>query len=271
VSKYVWRSSPSDNLLGVAMAYYANSKGYTKAALVFGSNESAQTLKAPVVDAFKRHGGTIVADISLVPDQSSYRSEIEQLYAANPQVVFTQVDAQTGATLFSEIKELKGLALPFIGTDVTASSDFIKAITPAVAQKVLTSLQGTSTGGPATSEFTQLYQAKFNATPVELADYGYDGMNVLALAVDAAGSLNGDAVSAKMKTVADPPGTTVYDYKTGSTDMKAGTKINYDGASGPMDFNDHNNVTGGFDAVVSDASGNIKTVLTVTAQQLNGY
>jgi ABC-type branched-subunit amino acid transport system substrate-binding protein len=270
-STYVWRSSPSDNLLGVAMAYYANNKGYTKAALVFGSNESAQTLKAPVVDAFKRHGGTIVADINLVPDQSSYRSEIEQLYAANPQVVFTQVDAQTGATLFSEIKELKGLGLPFIGTDVTASSDFIKAITPAVAQKVLTSLQGTSTGGQATTEFTQLYQTKFNATPVELADYGYDGMTVLALAADAAGSLNGDAVGAKMKTVADPPGTTVYDYKTGYTALKAGTKINYDGASGPMDFNDHNNVTGGFDAVASDASGNIKTVLTITAQQLNGY
>ncbi len=270
-STYVWRSSPSDNLLGVAMAYYANNKGYTKAALVFGSNESAQTLKAPVVDAFKRHGGTIVADINLVPDQSSYRSEIEQLYAANPQVVFTQVDAQTGATLFSEIKELKGLGLPFIGTDVTASSDFIKAITPAVAQKVLVSLQGTSTGGQATTEFTQLYQAKFGATPVELADYGYDGMNVLALAVDAAGSLNGDAVGAKMRTVADPPGTTVYDYKTGYTALKAGTKINYDGASGPMDFNEHNNVTGGFDAVSSDASSNITTVLTITAQQLNGY
>lgn len=271
VSKYVWRSSPSDNLLGVAMAYYAISKNYTKAALVFGSNESAQTLKAPVVDAFKRHGGTIVADINLVPDQSSYRSEIEQLYAANPQVVFTQVDAQTGATLFSEIKELKGLGLPFIGTDVTASSDFIKAIKPAVAQQVLTSLQGTSTGGQATTEFTQLYMTKFNVAPVELADYGYDGMNVLALAADAAGSLNGDAVGAKMKTVADPPGTMVYDYKTGYADLKAGTKINYEGASGPMDFNDHNNVTGGFDAVSSDATGNIKIVLTITAQQLSGY
>ncbi|GAC1353766.1 MAG: ABC transporter substrate-binding protein [Ktedonobacteraceae bacterium] len=271
VSTYVWRSSPSDNLLGVAMANYAISKGYTKAALVFGSNESAQTLKAPVVDAFKRHGGTIVADINLVPDQSSYRSEIEQLYATNPQVVFTQVDAQTGATLFSEIKELKGLGLPFIGTDVTASSDFIKAIKPAVAQQVLTSLQGTSTGEQATMEFTQLYQQKFGTTPIELADYGYDGMNILALAVDAAGSLNGDAVGGKMKTVANPPGTTVFDYATGYKDLKAGTKINYDGASGPMDFNEHNNVTGGFDAVSSDANGNIKVVKTITAQELNGY
>ncbi len=271
VSKYVYRSSPSDNLLGVAMAYYAIHKGYTRAAVVFGSNESAQTLKAPVVDAFKRHGGSIVADINLVPDQSSYRSEIEQLYAAKPQVVFTQVDAQTGATLFSEIKELKGLGLPFIGTDVTASSDFIKAITPATAHQVLTSLQGTSTGGQATSEFTSLYQAKFNSTPVELADYGYDALNVLALACDAANATNGDAVGAKMTAVANPPGTTVNDYATGYKDLKAGTKINYDGASGPMDFNSHNNVFGGFDAVQSDATGNITTVLTVTAQQLNGY
>lgn len=272
-STYVWRTSPSDNLLGVAMAYYALHKGYTRAAVLFGSNESAQTLVSPVVQAFERHGGTIVGNISVVPDQSSYRSEIEHLYSLNPapQVVFTQVDAQTGATLFSEIKELKGLGLPFIGTDVTAASDFIKAITPAVAQKVLTSLQGTSTGTQATTEFAQLYQAKFGAAPVELADYGYDGMNVMALAADAAGSLNGDAVGAKMKVVANPPGTPEYDYKTAYAALKANTKINYEGASGPMDFNDHNNVTGGFDAVSSDATGNIKVVQTITAQDLSGY
>ena len=271
VSKYVFRSSPSDNLLGVAMAYYAIHKGYTRAAVLFGSNESAQTLKAPVVNAFKSHSGSIVADISVVPDQSSYRSEIEQLYAANPQVVFTQVDAQTGATIFSEIKELKGLGLPFVGTDVTASSDFIKAITPTVAQKVLTSLQGSSTGGAGTSEFNQLYQAKFGAAPVELADYGYDGLNVLALAADAANSLNGDAVGAKMTTVSNPPGTAVSDYATAYKDLKASQKINYEGASGPMDFNSHNNVFGGFDAVQSDASGNVNVVQTITATQLNGY
>jgi hypothetical protein len=63
----------------------------------------------------------------------------------------------------------------------------------------------------------------------------------------------------------------VYDYKTGYKDLKAGTKINYDGASGPMDFNEHNSVTGGFDAVSSDDSGNIKVVQTITAQALNGY
>ena len=71
-------------------------------------------------------------------------------------VIFTQVDPQTGATLFSEIKELKGLGLPFIGTDATAGSDFVKAITPQVATQMLTSLTGSSQGGSGRTFFNQL-------------------------------------------------------------------------------------------------------------------
>jgi ABC-type branched-subunit amino acid transport system substrate-binding protein len=271
VSKYIWRAFPSDSELGTAMARYALDKGYTKAAIFFASNESAQTLVAPIRDAFQRHGGTIVANISVVPDQSSYRSEIEQLYAANPQVVFTQVDPQTGATLFSEIRELKGLGLPFIGTDVTAASDFVKAITPQVANQVLSALTGSSQGGGGRDVFAQLYTRKFGTAPVQLANYSYDGLMLLALAADAAGSTQGDAVGAKMKTIANPPGSMVSDYAIAYQDLKAGKKINYEGASGPLDFNDHNYVYEPFDVLQFDASGNPKVVTTITAEQLSGY
>jgi ABC-type branched-subunit amino acid transport system substrate-binding protein len=271
VSKYIWRAYPSDSELGTAMARYALDKGYTRAAILFASNESAQTLVAPVHDAFQRHGGTIVANISVVPGQSSYRSEIEQLYAANPQVVFTQVDPQTAATLFSEIRELKGLGLPVIGTDVTAASDFVKAITPRVANQVLTALTGSSQGGSGKAVFDQLYRNKFGTAPVQLADYSYDGLMLLALAADAAGSTQGDAVGAKMKTIANPPGSMVSDYATAYQDLKAGKKINYEGASGPLDFNNHNYVYEPFDVVQFDASGNPQVVTTITTDQLNSY
>jgi ABC-type branched-subunit amino acid transport system substrate-binding protein len=271
VSKYIWRAYPSDSELGTAMARYASDKGYTRAAILFASTESAQTLVAPIHDAFERHGGTIVANISVVPGQSSYRSEIEQLYAANPQVVFTQVDPQTGATLFSEIRELKGLGLPFIGTDSTAGSDFIKAITPQVAHQVFTALTGSSQGGGGTALFDQLYMKKFGTAPVQLADYSYDGLMLLALAADAAGSTQGDAVGAKMKTIANPPGSMVSDYAIAYQDLKAGKKINYEGASGPLDFNTHNYVYEPFDVLQFDASGTPQVVTTITTDQLNGY
>lgn len=271
VSKYVWRAFPSDSQLGVAMARYAINKGYTRAALLFASNESAQTLVAPIQGAFQRHGGTIAATISVVAGQSSYRSEIEQLYAAHPQVVFTQVDPQTAATLFSEIKELKGVGLPFIGTDATIDSDFVKAITPQVAAQVLTSLAGSSEGGGGRAFFDQLYQKKYGTGPLALSGYGYDGLMLLALAADAAGSTNGDAIGAKMKTIANPPGIMVSDYAVAYQDLKAGKKINYEGVTGPLDFNDHNNVFGPFDVFQFDASGNPKVVETIPADQLQDY
>ncbi len=271
VSKYVWRAFPSDSELGVAMAHYAIDKGYTRAAILFASTEAAQTLVAPIQSAFQRHGGTIVANISVVQGQSSYRSEIEQLYAAHPQVVFTQVDPQTAATLFSEIKELEGLGLPFIGTDATADSDFLKAITPQVAAQILTSLAGSSLGAGGRAFFSQLYQKKYGTAPVELSDYSYDGLMLLALAADAAGSTNGDAIGAKMKTIADPPGIMVSDYAVAYQDLKAGQKINYEGATGPLDFNDHNYVYEPFDALQFDASGNPKVLATISVDQIQSY
>ena len=271
VSKYIWRAFPSDSDLGVAMARYATDKGYTKAALLFASNESAQTLVAPIQNTFKRHGGTIVANISVVPGQSSYRSEIEQLYASHPQVVFTQVDAQTAATLFSEMKELKGIGMPFIGTDATADSDFVKAITPQVATQVLTSLESSPLGGGGRAFFDQLYQKEYGTGPVELSNYSYDGVMLVALAADAAGSTNGDAIGAKMRTIANPPGNVVSDYAVAYQDLKAGKKINYEGVSGPLDFNEHNNVYGPFDVLKFDASGNSNVVTTIPVSQIQGY
>src|SRR5260221_7233521 len=166
----------------------------------------------------------MVANISVVPGQSSYRSEIEQLYAAHPQVVFTQVDPQTAATLFSEIKELKGLGLPFIGTDATAGSDFVKAITPQVATQMLTALIGSSQGGSGRTLFNQLYLKKYGSAPGQLADFSYDALILFALAADGAGSTQGGAGGGLMETIAKPPGIMVSDYTTAHQGLKTGEK-----------------------------------------------
>lgn len=270
---YIFRSTPSDALMGTAMAYYAIKKGYTTAAVAFGTNSSAQTLKAPVVDAFTRNGGKIVANVDLVPDQSSYRSEIEQIFAKHPQVVFFQVDAQTGATLFKEMSQLVGLNTPFIGTDVTSASDFISAIGASNAAKVLTSIQGANANGAGSVDFAQYYDKVYHTSqaPVELANYAYDSMNVLALAMIKAGTTDSSAVAKAIREVANAPGTDVANFMAGVAGLKAGEKINYQGASGPMDFNQYGNVTGPFDAVASDSSGNLHQVMHIHAASLEGF
>jgi hypothetical protein len=74
-----------------------------------------------------------------------------------------------------------------------------------------------------------------------------------------------------MKTIANPPGIMVSDYATAYQDLKAGKKINYEGASGPLDFNDHNYVYEPFDVLQFDAAGNPKVVTTISVDQIQGY
>jgi branched-chain amino acid transport system substrate-binding protein len=56
-----------------------------------------------------------------------------------------------------------------------------------------------------------------------------------------------------MMSVTNPPGTQCYTYKTCYDLIKAGTKINFDGASGPLDFNQYHNVFGPYAAFQQDA------------------
>ena len=267
----LFRTTPSDSLMGVAMAYYAQQKGYKRAAVVFGTNASAQSLKAPVVDTFKKAGGTIVADVGISPGQSSYRSEILKVYAAKPDVVFFQLDPGTGGTYFKEVNQLEGSSVPYVGTDVTASADFVKAVGAQTADALITSIEGSSKGGNGAGAFFDAYQKKFGGKPVELANYGYDAMNVMALAWQKAGTTSGSAVFQAMRDVSGAPGASCTTFADCSNLLKAGKAINYEGASGPVDFNANGNVAAGFEAVKVDPQGNAKVLMTIGAKALEPF
>lgn len=268
---YIFRTSPSDSQMGVAMAYYGLQKGYKKAALVLTSSSAAQTLDTPVKKTFKKHGGQVIVDAKLVPDQTSYRSEILKIINKKPDVIFMQLDPQTASTFFSELNQLGGGNIPVVGSDVTSSADFAKAIGKGAA-KHLTSIQGSTTGTPAAKEYVKFYGNVFQGKkPVTLSSSAYDGVNVIALAMEEAKSTDPAKYVKYMMKVANGPGTKIYDFKSGVAAIKQGKSINYTGASGPIDFNQYHNVTGAFNAVQRDASGNLQIVKTIPAKKLMNY
>ncbi|WP_313865944.1 ABC transporter substrate-binding protein [Mycobacterium sp.] len=266
--QYGFRTNPSDSQLSVAMAQFAHDKGYKTAAMVFSTIESAQTLKAPIEKTFKKLGGKIVADVSLTPAQTSYSSEVLKVNDAHPDVIFTQMEPPTGSVFFNAMAQTNNLSIPFIGSDITAGSDFISAVTTARASKALYSLEGSSPANGAGSIFTKEYKVLEKATPLSNANYAYDATIVLALAIDAAKSTKGADIAAAISKVSSPPGTTVQSYAAGLKALKAGKDINYDGASGPMDLDSHHNVYGPFQVVQSDAKGNPTVVASLSAKEL---
>jgi len=269
---FFFRDSPSDSQLGVAMALWGHQQGYTKAVMLFYSDPAAQTFLKPVSETFTKLGGTILKTIIVTPDQSSYLSQVREAIAAHPQVIFTQEDPPTAAVLFREFGQLGGGSIPWIGTDVTSGSDFLKAITYPVAHNVLTSIYGTSVTGTANSAFISLFNQIFPsqkaAGPLANANYAYDAVISLALADDYAKTTDGTTVAHDMSKVTNPPGTACYTYASCLALIKAGTRINYEGASGNLDYNQYNNTFGPYGAFKATPAGVEQQVGVMSAQQL---
>ncbi|HWG64697.1 MAG TPA: ABC transporter substrate-binding protein [Streptosporangiaceae bacterium] len=267
-----FRDSPSDSQLGVAMALYAHLKGYKRAVMLFYSDPAAQTFLKPVSTTFTKLGGTILKTIIVTPDQTSYLSQVRQAIAAHPQVIFTQEDPPTAAVLFREFKQLGAQAIPWIGTDVTSGSDFLKAIGYQTAHAHLTSVFGTSISGAASTAFlnlfNKLYPSQKSAGPLANANYAYDAVISLALADSYAKTTSGSTVARDMTKVTNPPGTPCYTYSTCLSLVKAGKKINYQGASGTLDYNRYHNTFGPYGAYQATAAGVEKQVYVMSANAL---
>ena len=268
-NQYFWRDSPSDSVLSVAMALYAYKKGYRTAATMMYAEESAQTLKAPLVKTFEKLGGKVVADVNIQGGQTSYRSEVLKLIAAHPQVIFTQTDPATAAVLFANFKQLNNLAIPFIGTDLTGGDDYLKAITYATAHEHLISVYGTSVEGKGNDVFVEYYHKLYpGKEPLANANYAYDAVISTALAIEKARSTEGPKINAAMTQVTNPPGTKCYDYADCLKLLRAGTKINLEGASGTLDYNKYHNVFGPYGAFQVDSEGHEHQIALMNEAEL---
>ena len=269
---YFFRPSPSDSQQGIAMAAYAEKKGYKKAALAFEQQPAAQTLKKPITDAFTKHGGQITAVVDITPAQSSYRSEIQKLYAGKPDAIFTQVSAQTASAFFPEVRQLGGLKTPFIGTNVFDSSNFFQAVGPEIAAAPIFATQASATAGAGSQHYLDAYNAAYGTKQAaNLSPDCYDAVKLAALAVQKSGATTGKAVADAVTQVSNPPGTAVSTYADAVKAIKAGQKINYDGAAGNDDFNQYHNVFGPFTVLHFNSSGGTDVVETLPASLLSGY
>ena len=269
---YSYRITPSDSVLGKAMAYYAIQKGLTQCSILFESGEASQSLVPAVTTPYLAHGGKILANIALTPNQTSYSSEIVKAFADSPQCIFVQVSPQTAGTLFAAARSLGHLNVPFIGSDQFNDINVAKAIGLADASKWATGMAGAAATGPANQYFLNAYKAAGNSeAPNDFAAAQYDAVILSALAMTDAGSADPAVWNQKMLDVSNPPGTVVNTYADGVALLKQGKKINYEGASGPVDFDTHHAVYNGFAVVQFDTSSQLHDIFDIPASALLNF
>src|SRR5258708_17027956 len=151
------------------------------------------------------------------------------MLVAHPQVILTEVDPQTGATLLSELQQLHGL-LPVVGTEVTLQAPWLKAVKGAIGAgamaKYFEAMQPYAPPkGPAWQAYNRSLLAsgsqvpkpsQWSSDPYSMTYY--DGVNVMALAMLAAKSTSPAVFDKYITNVTDPaPGKTVVSTFTAGT------------------------------------------------------
>jgi len=242
-----FRVVPSDAFQGKMLAKLVLSKGTKKVALTWINNDYGKGF----ADAFKASyiagGGKITNSSGHEEGKASYRSELATLAkgGADTLVLLAYGDG-SGVTMMKQALE-GGLFKTFVGGDGMKSDKLVSTLG---AKNLKGHFYGTIATGKSSSEadkFKAMYGGgksfKFNSPYTNNA---YDAIMISALAIAAAGKTDRAAVAKAVRKVASAPGAQVGpgDMAKALKLINQGKDINYQGASGPHDFDKNGDVPG---------------------------
>ena len=239
-----FRVSPSDVLQGAVIAADAIDSGIESMAVIARQDPYGEGLKDAVVKDFGAAGGTVTADLLYDPAAPSFEAEVAEIVASGPQAVTVIGFEETVKLLQEMIKQGAGpqdiqIYLVDGNISTTAYEDF-----PA----------GTMTGTRATVPSGEADLTAFNESLLEvdpdLTDYAYgaqsyDSMMLIALAAEAAGCGDGVAIAEYLPIVAGNGGEACDNWVDCKALLDAGSDIDFQGVTGPVDFNEYGDLAQG--------------------------
>lgn len=246
---FYFRTCPSDALQGKAMAILAMDENYTTASTLVLNNAYGVGFEKVFVAEFESMGGKILDRVKYDPAATIFDSEIELASKNNPDVIILISYPETGSLilksayqkgamddtewLLSEGLKDEGLA-ESVGKD-TKGNYIIAGFKGTAPDPTVT--------GPAYQTFNDAYMAKYGIETTTFTANTYDAAAVIALAIEKAGSVDGIAIRDNIRAVANPPGVEVTDIGEGLMLIREGKEINYQGASGDVNFDDNGDIT----------------------------
>jgi ABC-type branched-subunit amino acid transport system substrate-binding protein len=247
----LFRTCPSDKLQGVVLGKLAASL-YKTASVMYVNNAYGQGLAQEFRRSFTRHGGMVY---TMIP----HGEEVAQSYAKDLRNAFARMYStkpfRSGKSdvlcVFSYpehakvyVKEAieKYQCEAFLFCDGSKSEELAQAIGP----EKLEGMMGTAPGrtiGEGFIKFNAAYTAEYGEFPASpFIANAYDATALIGLAAYAAQSMGqpmtSETIRDQLRNVANPPGTFIApgQFELAFKLLEAGKTINYEGASGTVDF-----------------------------------
>jgi branched-chain amino acid transport system substrate-binding protein len=194
----------SDNIQAAVLAEYAIAEGYSQA-YVLGSNEIPYTRDLPKFfsDAFEHGGGTVVGEDEYKLGAGDYSAVVTKIQNNDPtpDVIFTPMYIPDSVVFLRQLRQA-GITTTVLSTDGNGDAALLDAGAKAIDGLTFSNSVCTAEGDPNVQAFYDDYKAANGKDPSSyVAVIGYDEVNMVADAIEAAGSTEPDAITAQLDTI----------------------------------------------------------------------
>ncbi|MCR6672286.1 ABC transporter substrate-binding protein [Devosia ginsengisoli] len=254
----VFRDVVPDSIQGVKAAELLLAQGITEVGVTYVNNDYGSGLAGAFSDAFTAGGGTVLANVAHEDGKADYRPEIGQVEAAGAStlVIYGYENAGGGAILNQAIEA--GSFTQFVGGDGMAGDALLEGRDAASLEGMILT-QAAAAAGPSFDALNALTSAVGQDVNGTYVTNSYDAVFLLALAIEKSGSADREGVSAALREVANAPGETILpgEWSKAKELIAAGTDINYEGASGTIEFDDVGDVAGAINYFVIEGGATV--------------
>ena len=244
---FLFRTTPSDAYQGVALAAVALEKGVDSAAMLYINNDYGEGLANAFEQAFEEAGGEIVGRSGYEPGMASYRGELSQVSDGSSPLLLIGYP-ENGQTILRQALE-GGYFTDFFFTDGMKSPVIIENL----GAQFLNGSFGTAAEARDDTDAAQHFQSAYEGAygevpPVPYIDTAYDAVYSIALAAVAGESTDPVSIRDNLRVINDPDGEVVGpgEFARAVELLDSGMPINYQGASGSVDFDANGDVGGTF-------------------------
>ncbi len=190
--------------MSAAAAQFAMEQGWANAAtIVDNSTEYTQSLGDYFVETFKHLGGNVVNEDTYTMGDMQISAQIQRLQnlPEPPDVIFLSTNMPDYAMMVRELRAA-GFEQPLMGGDAMDTADFYPAVGADLGNNIFISTHS-FTGpevSPAMADFLALYEEKHGKAPeTAFVVMGWDTVNIIAQAIEAAGTTEGAALAKAME------------------------------------------------------------------------
>ena len=254
-TSFFHRTVPSDSLGGRAIAKaITNSKdllggkSFSKVALMVGDAPALISFEKPVQSAMEEFGSPLSKSMRFSVGQQSYRSEVSQVLGDNPDMIILVAAPQDSASIMRQANQSGYKGSWFVTQDQT-NADYVKL----AGAQVVEGVYGLEEAAPKEAAgLRKTFTADLGHDPKIFQTNTYDAINVMTLAMYQAFKtdhmVSRATIEKRLDEVANPaPGDVIVtSYEAGKKAIDEGKGIDYQGLSGPVDFDDYGNITSPF-------------------------